>query len=151
MKKIVCLRYFFDLEIVNVQYQEFCEAYAAGCYHLDHLKEYYNGDLTEKKQDVEKQYVHLFGRANNNPLLDMIEYIITNHRGKPQYLKDKNGEFKISPYRCQQFGHKSSGFENAIVLNSLPKKYTNKNMKIMKTSRGFLKLSFRVGTVYEDG
>ena len=28
----------FDLETVNVPYQEFCEAYGAGCYHLDRLK-----------------------------------------------------------------------------------------------------------------
>ena len=27
----------FDLETVNVPYQEFCETYAAGCYHLDRL------------------------------------------------------------------------------------------------------------------
>ena len=29
----------FDLETVNVQYQKFCEAYTAGCYHLKSLKE----------------------------------------------------------------------------------------------------------------
>ena len=80
----------------------------------------------------------------------MIKYITTNYKGKPNYFKDKNGEFKISSYRYQLIGHKASGFDNAIVLNSLSKEYTDKNMKIIKTSRGFLKLSFRVGTVYED-
>ena len=93
----------------------------------------------------------IFDRENNNPVLDMIKYIIANYKGKPKYFKDKNGEFKISSYRYQLIGHNASGFDNAIVLNSLLKEYTNKNTKIIKTSRGFLKLSFRVGSVYEDG
>ena len=140
----------FDLETVNMPYQEFCEAYAAGCYHLDRLKECYSGDLTEEELKIERQHVHIFDRANNNPVLDMIKYITTNYKGKPKYFKDKNGEFKISSSRYQLIGHSASGFDNAIVLNSLPKEYTDKNMKIIKTSRGFLKLSFRVGTVYEN-
>ena len=80
----------------------------------------------------------------------MIKYIITNFKSEPKNFKDKNGEFKISSYRYQLIGHNASGFDNAIVLNSLPKEYTDKNMKIMKTSLGFLKLSFRVGTFHED-
>ena len=39
----------FDLETVNVSDQEFCETYAAGCYHLGRLKEGYNGGLTEEE------------------------------------------------------------------------------------------------------
>ena len=78
-------------------------------------------------------------------------YFTTNYKGKPKYFNDKNREFKILSYRYQLIGHNASGFDNAIVSNSLPKKYTDKNMKITKTTRGFLKLSFRVGTVYEDG
>ena len=131
-------------------YQEFCETYAAGCYHLDRLKECYNGDLTEEELEIERQHVQIFDRANNNPVLGMIKYITTNYKGKPKYFKDKNGELKISSHRYQLIGHNASGFDNAIVLNSLPKEYTDKDMKIIKTSRGFLKLSFRVGTVYEN-
>ena len=69
----------------------------------------------------------------------MIKYIIANYKGKPKYFKDKNGEFKISSYRYQLIGHNASGFDNAIVLNSLLKKSTNKNTKIIKISR-FLKI-----------
>ena len=134
----------FDLETVNMPYQAFCETYAAGCYHLDRLKECYNGDLTEEELESERQHVHIFDRANNNPVLDMIKYITTNYKGMPKYFKDKNGEFKISSYRYQLIGHNASGFDNAIVLNLLPKEYTDKNMKNIKTSRGFLKLSFRL-------
>ena len=141
----------FEVETVNVPYQEFCEAYGAGCYHLDRLKECYNGDLTKEELEIGRQYVHIFDRENNNPVLDMIKYIISNYEGKPKYFKDKNGEFKISSYRYQLIGHNASGFDNDIVLNSLLKEYTNKNTKIMKTSRGFLKLTFRVGSVSEDG
>ena len=134
----------FDLEAVNVPYQEFCETYAAGCYHLDRLKECYNGNLSNEELHIERQIVHIIHRANNNPVLDMINNIITNYKGQPKYFKDKNGEFKKSSYRYQLIGHNASGFDNAIVLNSLPIEYTDKNMKIIKTSRGFLKLSFRV-------
>ena len=86
----------FDLETVNVPYQEFCETYAASCYHLDRSKECYNGDLTEEELEIERQHVHIFDRANNNPVLDMIKYKTTNYKGKPKYFKDQNGEFKIS-------------------------------------------------------
>ena len=141
----------FDFETVNVPYQEICETYVAGCYHLNRLKESYNGDLTEEELEIERQHFHIFDRANKNPVLDMIKYLTTNYKGQPKYFKDKNGEFKISSYRYQLIGHKASGFDNAIVLNSLAKEQTDENMKIIKTSRGFLKLSFRVGTVYEDG
>ena len=106
--------------------------------------------MTEEELAIERQHVHIFDHANNDPVLDMIKYITTNYKGKPKYSRDKNGEFKMSSYRYQLIGHNASGFDNAIVLNSLPKEYTDKNMKIIKTSRGFLKLSFRVGTVYED-
>ena len=87
----------FDLETVNVPYQEVCEAYAADCYHLDRLKECYNGDLTGKELEIERQQVHIFNRASNNPVLDTINYIIAIYKGKPKYFKDKIGEFKISP------------------------------------------------------
>ena len=56
----------------------------------------------------------------------------------------------MSSYRYQLISHNTSGFDNAIVLIFLSKEYTNKNMKLIKTSGGFLKLGFRVGTVYEN-
>ena len=106
--------------------------------------------MTEKESKVERQHVHIFDRVNNNAVLDMIKKITTNNQVKTKYFKDKNGEFKMSSYRYQLIGHNASGFDNAVVLNSLPKEYTNKNMEIIKTSPRFLKLSFRVGTVYDD-
>ena len=140
----------FNVETVNVPYQGFCEAYAASCYHLNRLKECYNGDLSEDELGIEREHVHIFERAKNNPVQDMINYITANYKGKLKYFRDKNGEFKISSFRYQLIGNNASGLDTAIVLNSLTKEYTNKNTKIKNTSRGFLKISFRVGTVYED-
>ena len=42
-------------------------------------------------------------------------------------------------------GHNAIGFDNYVDLKSLPKAYTS--IKIMKTSRAFLKLSFRAVSV----
>ena len=75
----------------------------------------------------------------------MMIYIATNYREK-----NKNGEFETSSYRYQLIGHNASGFDNVIVMNSLPKDYNNKYMKPIRTSRGFLKINLRVGSVYED-
>ena len=78
---------FFHLETVNVPYQEFCETYAASCYHLDRLKECYSGDLTEEDFENERQHVHIFDRVNNSPVLDMIKYITTKYKGKPKFFQ----------------------------------------------------------------
>ena len=79
------MQYFsFDLETVNVPYQEFSEAYAAGSCHLDRLKDCYNGEVTEKDLEIERQHVHIFDRANNNPVLDMIKNNVANYKSKPK-------------------------------------------------------------------
>ena len=51
----------------------------------------------------------------------MIKYITTNYKGKQIFFKEKNGELKISSNRYQLIGHNASGFDNAFVLDSLPK------------------------------
>ena len=55
---------------------------------------------------------------------------------------------KISSKIYQFVGHNLFGFDKYIVLSSLPKSYTS--VKIIKTSRGLMKLSFRAGSAYED-
>ena len=45
-------------------------------------------------------------------------------------------------------GHNASGFENYMVLNSLPS--SCECIKILKTSRGLIKLSFEAGSVIGD-
>ena len=137
----------FDLETVNVDYKLYCECYAAGCYHLNRIKECYNGNLSDDELEIERKHVHIFDYENKNPVLDMINYIVANYKGKPKYYKDKNGNFKIFFYKYQLIGHNASGFDNAIVLNSLPNTYFP---QVVHRSRGFLKVSFKVGSVYNN-
>ena len=137
----------FDLETANVDYKQYCVPYAAGCYHLNLLKECYNGNLSEDDIKIERENVHIFDYKNKNPLMDMINFIVKNYKGKPKFFKDKDGNYKISCYKYQLIAHNASGFDNVIVLNSLPKTYFP---KIIHTSRGILKLSFRVGTIYDN-
>ena len=54
---------------------------------------------------------------------------------------------KISSYKYQFVAHNASEFENYNVI-SVTKSYTNS--KIIKVSRGLVKLSFRAGIVFED-
>ena len=93
--------------------------------------------MTEEDLEIERQHVREIERSTNYPVLDMIKYITTNYKGQPNYFKDKNGEFKISSYKYQLIGHNASGFDNAIVLNSLPKEYTDKNKKIIEHLEDF--------------
>ena len=137
----------FDLETANVDYKQYCVPYAAGCYHLNRLKECYNGNLSEDELKIERENVHIFDYKNKNPVMDMINFIVKNYKGKPKFFKDKDGNYKISCYKYQRLAHNASGFDNVIVLNSLPKTYFP---KIIHTSRGILKLSFRVGTIYDN-
>ena len=137
----------FDLETANVDYKQYCVPYAAGCYHLNRLKECYNGNLSEDELKIERENVHIFDYKNKNPVMDMTNFIVKNYKGKPKFFKDKDGNYKISCYKYQLIAHNASGFDNVIVLNSLPKTYFP---KIIHTSRGILKLSFRVGTIYDN-
>ena len=45
-------------------------------------------------------------------------------------------------------GHNASGFDNSIMLNSLPISY--KCIELNKTSSGLIKLIFKAGSVTED-
>ena len=136
-----------DLETGNVEKQLYCESYATGVYHLDRLFDCFNVDLTEELK-IERENVHAFDRENNNPAMDMINYVIENYKGKAKFITNKHNKKLISSYKYQFVGQNASGFDNYIVLNPPPKSYTNN--KIIKTSRGLIKLSFKAGSVLED-
>ena len=55
----------------------------------------------------------------------------------------------MSSFKYQFVGHNACGFDNSIVFNSLPKSYIS--VRRIKTSRGFIKLSFKVRSADEDG
>ena len=136
----------FDLETCSVVNQLDCEAYAAGTNHSNRLSDCFNGDLTEKELEIERKNVHVFDRENNKSVLDMINYVINNYKGKPKIITNKHGKKIISSYKYQFVGHNASGLDNHIVLNSLPKSYPS----VKKTSRGLIKLSFGAGSVHVD-
>ena len=56
---------------------------------------------------------------------------------------DKDGGEIVSSYRLLLVAHNSSGFVSWVVLNSLVKEITE--LKIIKTGRGLISLSFRCG------
>ena len=82
--------------------------------------------------------------VKKNPVLDMIDFVMNNYKGKPQIKAVK----KLSSYKYQTVRLTATVFDNYIVLNSLPKSYTS--IKIIKTSRGLIKWSFKAGSAYED-
>ena len=89
----------FDLETCNLKNQPYCEEYAASVYHLNRLYECFNGDLTEKELKIERENVHVFDRENNNPVLDMVSYVINNYKGKPEIITYKHGKKILSSYK----------------------------------------------------
>ena len=68
--------------------------------------------MTEKELQIERENVHVFDRENNNPVLDMINYVIDNNRGKPKIITNKHGKKIVSSYKYQMVGHNASGFDN---------------------------------------
>ena len=110
----------FDLETCNVEYSEYCEPYAAGVYHLNNLYWCFNGNLDKGELAIERSKIHVFDRENGNPVLKMIYYIIRNYKNEPKYVIGKHENQVLSSYKYQLVGHNASGFDNYIVLNSLP-------------------------------
>ena len=138
----------FDLETCNVEDSEYCEPYAAGVYHAKNLFECFNGDLSEVELDIERSTVHVFKRENINPVSEMIDYVVKHCEGEPKNIFIKHAKRILSSYKCQLVGHNASRFDNYIVLNSLPSSYMC--IRIIKTSRGLIKLSFEAASVNED-
>ena len=81
----------FDVETCNVENQLYCEAYAAGVYHPNRFNECFNGDSTEKDLEIERKNVDVFDRENNNPVLDMIDFVENKYNGKPKIVTNKYG------------------------------------------------------------
>ena len=131
----------FDLETHNDQ--EFAEAYAAGLYDVNRLRDKWDRDLTSNELVIERENVTVFDASNGNCVMDMLKYFSENYNGDEKTYIDKNGYEIVSSYRFLLVAHNSSGFDSCIVLNSLVKEITE--LKIIKTARGLISLSFRCG------
>ena len=131
----------FDLETHNDQ--EFAEAYAAGLYDVNRLKDCWYRDLNSNELIIERRNVNVFDSSNGNCIMNMPNYISKNDEGDERTYIDRDGDEIISSYRLLLVAHNSSGFDSWVVLNSLVKEITD--LKIIKTARGLMSLSFRCG------
>ena len=131
----------FDLETHNDQ--EFAEAYAAGLYDVNRLRDCWYRDLNSDELIIERKNVTVFDASNGNCIMNMLKYISKNYDGDERTYIDKDGDEIISSYRLLLVAHNSSGFDSWVVLNSLIKDITE--LKIIKTARGLISLSFRCG------
>ena len=131
----------FDLETHNDQ--EFAEAYAAGLYDVNRLRDKWDRDLTPDEIVIERENITVFDASNGNCVMDMLKYISEKYEGDERTYTDKDGDEIISSYRLLLVAHNSSGFDSWVVLNSLVKEITE--LKIIKTARGLISLSFRCG------
>ena len=131
----------FDLETQNDL--EFAEAYAAGLYDVNRLRECWHRDLTGDELVIERKNVTVFDASNGNCIMNMLKYISENYDGDEKTYIDRDGDEIVSSYRLLLVAHNSSGFDSWVVLNSLIKDITD--LKIIKTARGLISLSFRCG------
>ena len=131
----------FDLETHNDQ--EFAETYAAGLYDMNRLRDCWYRDLNSDELIIERKNVTVFDASNGNCIMNMLKYISENYDGDERTYIDKDGDEIISSYRLLLVAHNSSGFDSWVVLNSSVKEITD--LKIIKTARGLISLSFRCG------
>ena len=131
----------FDLETHNDQ--EFAEAYAAGLFDVNRLKDKWDRELTGDELVIERENVTVFDASNGNCVMNMLKYISENYEGVERTYIDKDGDEIVSSYRLLLVAHNSFGFDSWVVLNSLIKDITD--LKPIKTSRGLISLSFRCG------
>ena len=131
----------FDLETHNDQ--EFAEAYGAGLYDVNRLRGCWHRDLNSNELVIEGKNVTVFDGSNGNCNMNMLKYISEKYDGDERSYIDKDGDKIISSYRLLLISHNSSGFDSWVVLNSLVKEITD--LKIIKTARGLISLSFRCG------
>ena len=131
----------FDLETHNDQ--EFAEAYAAGLYDVNRLRDKWDRDLTPDELVIERENVTVFDSSNGNCVMNMLKYISEKYEGDERTYIDKDGDEMVSSYRLLLVAHNGSGFDSWVVLNSLIKEITD--LKIKKTARGLISLSFRCG------
>ena len=63
----------FDLNILDVEVSEYCEANATGVFQLNNLYKCFNGGLNTEESAVESPKFRKFDREKGNPVLKMIE------------------------------------------------------------------------------
>ena len=107
----------FDLETCNDQ--EFAEAYAAGLYDVNRLRDNCDGDLPFDELEIERQIITVVGGSNGNSVVNMPNYISENYEGDERTFIDRDGDEIVISYILFLVAHKSSGFVSWVVVNPL--------------------------------
>ena len=110
---------------------------------MNRLRDRWHRDLTTDELIIERENVTVFDISNGNCVMNMLKYISENFDGDERTYIDRDGDEIVSSYRLLLVAHNSSGFDSWVVLNSLIKDITD--LKIIKTARGLISLSFRCG------
>ena len=115
----------------------------AETYDWNRLRDRWHRDLTSDELVIERKKVTIFDASNGNCVMNLLKYISENYESDERSYVDKDGYEIVSSYRLLLVAHNSSGFDSWVVLNSLIKDITD--LKILKTARGLISLSFRCG------
>ena len=100
----------FDSETHNDQ--EFAEAYAAGLYDVNRLRDKWDRDLTFVEIAIEKENVTVFDASNEHPFMIMLKYSSKIYDGDERTYTDKNGDEIASSYRQLLVANNISGFNS---------------------------------------
>ena len=126
----------FDLETYNDE--EFAEAYAAGLYVVNRLRDRWYRNLRDGERETERENITVFDRYNSNPVLNMLQYISENYKAEERSFIVRDGDEIVSLCRLLMKAHNSSGFDGWVPLTSLAKGITE--LKILKTARELISL-----------
>ena len=131
----------FALESYNDQ--EIAEAYAAGLYDVNRIRDRCDGNLSVQEIETKRKNIIVFDKSCGNPIMNMLECISENREEDGRTDIDKDGDEIVSSYRLLLVAHNSSGFKNWVVLTCFFKELTES--KIIKTTKGLMSLSIRCG------
>ena len=110
---------------------------------MNRLRDRWVRDLVPDERVTEKDSVIVFDGSNQNPVMKMLEFFSENYGGDERTYIDKDGDEIVSYFRLLLVAHNASGFDSWVVLQSLVEEKTE--LKIVKTARGLISLSFRYG------
>ena len=76
----------FVVDLGTYNGQEFAEAYAAGLYNVNHLRDRWNRDLTPCEIMLEKENVIVFDGSNGNPVMNMLQFTSEKRRAMKESI-----------------------------------------------------------------
>ena len=107
----------FGLETYNDL--DFAEAYAAGFYDVNRLRDKMDSYLSVQETETERENVIVFDKSCGNTIMNLLKFISENYEGDETTYIDKNGNEIVSSYGLSLVAHNSSGFDSWVVLKSL--------------------------------